>query len=99
MNNNWSDGPRLSGKTLNPGKPYFMNLAVKCVREVNAIIDHNGISLVRKAMIRCGLALNTNGCWEITQMFQHLKDIMQRLSMKFAGSAVEETKFVLLRSY
>ena len=52
-----------------------MYLAVKCVRELNAMIDHDGIPLVRKAMIRCGLALNANG-WEITQLFQHLQDII-----------------------
>ena len=69
LSNNWSDGPRSSGKVKNPGKSYFMNMAVKCVSEVNAKIDHDGIPVVRKAKIRCGLALNTNGCWEITQLF------------------------------
>ena len=53
------------------------------------MIDHDGIPLVRKAMIRCGLALNTNGCWEITKLFEHLQDIIQRYPMEFAGSAVE----------
>ena len=53
------------GKILNPGKPYFINLTVKCESEVNAMIDHDGIPSVRKAMIRRSLALNTNGCWEI----------------------------------
>ena len=89
LSNNWSDGPRSSGKILNPGKPYFMNLAVKCVSEVNAMMDHDGIPLVRKAMIRCGLALNTNGCWEIAQLFQHLQDIIQRYPMEFAGNPVQ----------
>ena len=50
-------------KILNRGKPYFMNLAVKCVSEVNAMVNHDGVPLVRKAMIQCGLALNTNGRW------------------------------------
>ena len=89
MSNNWSDGPRSSGKVINPGKPCFMNLAVKCVIEVNAMIDHDGIPLVQKVMIRCGLELNTNGCWEITQLFQHLQNIMQRYPMEFAGTAAE----------
>ena len=55
----------------------------------NAMIEHDGILLVRKAMIRCGLALNTNGCEEITQLLEHLQDIIQRYPMEFAGSAVE----------
>ena len=89
LNNNWSDGPRSSAKILHPGKPYSMNLAVKCASEVNAVIDHNGIPLVRKAMIRCGLALNTNGCWEIIQLFLHLQAIMQRHPMEFARIPVQ----------
>ena len=32
LNNNWKAGPGSSGKILNPGKPYFMNLAVNWVR-------------------------------------------------------------------
>ena len=40
-----------------------MNLAVTCIREVNAVIDLDGIPLVRIAVIWCGLALNTfAGC-------------------------------------
>ena len=60
-----------------------------CVREVNAMIDHDEITLALKAMIRYGLALNTNCCWEIPQLFQHLQDIIQRYSMEFAGSEIQ----------
>ena len=66
-----------------------MNLAVKCVSEVDGMIDRDGIPLLRKAMIRCGLALNTNGCWEITRLFQHIQDIIQRHPMEFAESPVQ----------
>ena len=86
--NNWSRGPRSSGKVLNPGKPDFMNLVVICVSEVNAMNDHDGIPLVRKAMIRRGLSLNSNGCWQIAQLFQHLQDITQCDPMEFVGSVV-----------
>ena len=89
LSNNWTDGPRPSGKVLNPGKPYCMNLTVKCVIEVNAMIYHYGIPVIRKAMIRCGLALNTNGCWELTKLFQNLQDIIQRYPKEFSGSEVE----------
>ena len=40
-----------------------------CVSEVSAVIDRDGIPTVRKAIIRYGLALNANGCWEIMQLF------------------------------
>ena len=89
MSNNRTDGRQSSGEVLNPGKPYFMNSAVKSIREVNAMFNHDGIQLVRKAMIRCDLALNTNGCWELTQLFQHLQDIIQRYPTEFSGSKVE----------
>ena len=65
LSNNSSDGPRSSGKIVNPGEQFFLNLAVKFVSEVNAITDRNGIPLVRKATIRCDIALNKNGSWEI----------------------------------
>ena len=51
LSNNSSDCPRSSGIILNFGRPYFTNLADKCVSEVNAMIDHYVIPLVRKAMI------------------------------------------------
>ena len=35
----WSDSPRASGKLLNPGNKYCMNLAVRCVKAVNAMQD------------------------------------------------------------
>ena len=66
-----------------------MNLQVKCVSEVNGMINCDGIPLVRKAMIQCGLALYTNGCWEITQIFKRLRHILQRYPMEFAGSPVQ----------
>ena len=67
-----------------------MSLTVKCESEVNAKIDRDGIPLVWKAMIRCGLALDKNGCWEITELFQHLQDIIQLYPTKFAGSPVNK---------
>ena len=37
-----------------------LNLPVNFVIENNAEIDHDGVPLVQKAVIRCGLALHTN---------------------------------------
>ena len=64
-------------KILNPGKLYITNLHVNCVNEVNAIVDHDGIPLFREAMILGDIALYTNGYWEITQLFQHLRNMIQ----------------------
>ena len=54
--------------------------------------NENGIPLVRKAMIRCVLSLNTYGQWETTQLFQHLLDIIGRHPMEFAGIDVDESQ-------
>ena len=50
---------------------------------------HDGIPLVGKNMIRCRLALNTNSFWDITLLFQHIRDVVQRYPMEFAGSEVK----------
>lgn len=49
-------------KVLNPGKQYFVSLAVMFVCEVNAMINHDRIPLIQRAMIRCAITLNRNGC-------------------------------------
>ena len=41
FNNNSSDDPRSSGIIPNFERLYFINLAVKYVSEVNAMIDHH----------------------------------------------------------
>ena len=53
------------------------------------MIDHDGIPLVAKAMIQCGLVLYTNGCWEVEQPFQDLWDIIQCYLMEFLGGEVQ----------
>ena len=82
-------------KTLTPGKIYFMNLAAKSLSEVNGKIVHDGILLVRKATIRLRLALNTNGCWEITQLFQHLQDVIRRYPINKQNFKSSSTQFLL----
>ena len=44
-------------------------------------------------MIRCDLALDTNGCWKVTELFQHLQDIIQRYPTEFAGNPVNNQNF------
>ena len=45
LSKNWSYCPR-SFENSKPKRPYFMNLVVNCVSEVDSIINHGGISLV-----------------------------------------------------
>ena len=66
-----------------------MSFKAKRVSEVNTMVDHDGIHLVREVMIRCGLLLNANGYWEIAQLLQHLQDTIQHRPMEFAGSSVQ----------
>jgi len=91
LNGEWADGVTRSrnmrsGKLRNPGKSYYSKLAAQCVKEVNEMVDENGLSLVRKAMIRCGMSLNTNGKWEKCQLFDHLQDIIRRHPDEFNGT-------------
>ena len=71
----WKDS---SGKIHNPGKSYFLHLAARCVREVNQQRDEDGICFARKAMVITGLALNTNGQWEVQQLTPELQRIVQK---------------------
>lgn len=60
-----------SGKLLQPGKSYYLKLAAKCCRLENEMRDpDDGVSLVRKDMIRCGLGKNLKGMREEKQLFQ-----------------------------
>ena len=77
-----------SGKLPNPSKHYFLELATAAVRDVNAQRDIEGPTYARKAMIRCGLALNTNGQWEERQLFPKLQNIIQRHRNHFEGAPV-----------
>ena len=77
-----------SGKLLNPGKHFFLKLAAESVREVNKMRDTNGLTYAHKAMIRCGLSLNINGIWEISQLFPHLQEIIKENLDHFQGTSV-----------
>lgn len=79
-----------SGKLVNPGKEFFLRLAAHCVETVNGLHDSNGVSYARKSMIRCGLAKNLNGVWELQQLFPHLQDIIKRFPENFEGTNPDE---------
>lgn len=74
-----------SGKLKQPGKKFFLQLAVKCCRQVSDMKDEDNVNLVQKGMIRCGLGKNINGIWEENQLFPHLQEIIKRHRDAFEG--------------
>lgn len=54
-NNTWS-GSIGSGRTVNPGKRFFLRLTSEMVRCVGQLRDANGVLFTRKAMIRKQMA-------------------------------------------
>lgn len=84
--NRWKDS---AGKIANPGKTYFLRLAARCVRVVNLQRDADGLSYARKAMIITGLALNTNGIWEKSQLTPELQRIITKHQAIFDASRLE----------
>lgn len=62
----------------NPGEKFYISLASKVVREVNAMKDGDGMSYTRKAMIRTSNSLNRNGKWEESQLLDELKEIVAK---------------------
>ena len=86
----WSNGK--SGKHINPGNRFFLQLAAAAVRDVNTQRDRNdrtGLTYARKAMIRTGLALNLKGLWEEKQLSYELQAIIAENSSCFDGEPVE----------
>lgn len=47
-----------SGKLTNPGKKYFLNFEADVIQIANQIVDEDGLNLVQKITMRCGLSLN-----------------------------------------
>lgn len=74
-----------SGTIPNPGKVFFLKIAAQAIRDVNLQRDENGLTYARKAMIRCGLAKQPNGLWEISQLFPHLQNIIAKHRTCFDG--------------
>ena len=87
MEENWSEG---SGKVINAGKHFFLRLAVASVRDVASQRDSDGFTFSRKAMIRTGMALNTNGRWEESQLFPKPQSIVRKHRNHFNGEPVIE---------
>jgi hypothetical protein len=80
----------LSGKLNQPGKSFFLELAERCVRKVSTMKGGDGISIVRKAMIRCGLNKNLNDKWEESQLFLELQAIVSKYREFLDGKKPED---------
>jgi hypothetical protein len=89
QNTTHADGP-WSGKLTNPGKRFFLQLAADSVEDVNKEVDYNNMSYARKAMIRCGMALDIDGSWSVNQLFPHLQDIVAKHVQYFQGQDVPD---------
>ena len=81
--NGWTDARTTSGRIPNPGKRYYMQCAADVVRKLSMKRDKDGILITRKAMIMCGLALNTNGVWEVRQLKPELQNIVRKYQEVF----------------
>ncbi|DBA02185.1 TPA: hypothetical protein N0F65_004820 [Lagenidium giganteum] len=78
-----------SGKLTQPGKTYFLQLAVPACRIISGMRDDTGLSVVRKSMIRCGLRKNITGVWEEKQLTPHLQELMKKHREYFEGKEPE----------
>ena len=88
---NDTENQRWSGKLKNPGKRFYLNLAVQAVKDVNEQRDEFGMSYARKAMIKCGLSKDAvSGEWKETQLFEDLQNIINRNRDYFEGKLVPE---------
>ena len=56
------------------------------MNNLNSMRDVEGVSCGRKAMIRCGLALNTSGVWEVCQLSTELQKIVEMYPNEFSGA-------------
>ena len=90
-NEEWTNWKNGSGKLPNPGKRFFLQLAAAAVRDVAQQRDSDGVLYTRKAMIRCGMALNLNGRWEVKQLFPHLQEIVKKYEENFNGVPVTDS--------
>lgn len=87
-NKMWTDPRAGSGRLINPGKQFFLSMAADVVRTVGQQRDKDGILYTRKALVRCGMALNLNGLWEERQLSPELQNIVKKFPENFNGQLV-----------
>lgn len=88
-----------SGKLVDRGKIFFLQLAANTVRDVNNQVHSDGMNFARKAMVRCGLEKKMNGLWEVQQLLPYLQNIVKntkRTSMGLIPTASKESLYLIL---
>lgn len=73
MKSKWS---QKHGKLPNPGKAFFLKLAVKFFDAVSQQRDESGLPYARKARIRVGMALSVKKVWQGRQLVPNLQKIV-----------------------
>lgn len=85
----WKDS---SGKLHNLGCIFFLELMDCCVPNDTNQCDPDHIIFAQIAIIRTGIALNTNGEWEVGQLTPELQAVVRKHSSNFDGASVEAMK-------
>lgn len=77
LSGNFRDGSGCSGKLRNPGKHYILKLGAEAVHAARTRMDDDGINYARKAVILCGLILNTKRVWRVSQLKKELRQLVR----------------------
>lgn len=85
----WENGAHGegSGKLPTPSKTLFQ-LAPYAVLDATCMVDKDGISDARKAMITTGLLLRTTGFWSASQPLDDPQDVIIERRVHFNGIPV-----------
>lgn len=93
LSGQFRDKKRGSGKLINLGKHYFLNLGADAVKDASARIDDNGLNFARKAMMTSGLSKDVEKVWKVGQLRTELQAMIRRNQGLFdsvvAGTYVE----------
>lgn len=76
----WTDGSRLS----NPG--IFLRMVTDSVCNFYDMLDKDGLSYTRKAMISCWMAFNINGRLKGMQLKPEMQNIIRRRRAVFGNT-------------
>eukprot|EP00173_Palmaria_palmata_P000203 Plantae.Rhodophyta-Palmaria_palmata.ctg10969.p1 GENE.Plantae.Rhodophyta-Palmaria_palmata.ctg10969~~Plantae.Rhodophyta-Palmaria_palmata.ctg10969.p1 ORF type:complete len:120 (-),score=34.60 Plantae.Rhodophyta-Palmaria_palmata.ctg10969:475-834(-) len=90
MAGQFRDDARGSGKVLNPGKHYFLELGAETVRIARMRTDDSGINYARKAMVLYGMSLDVDGVWKVRQLKKELRELVKEYRALF-DSVVDGT--------
>lgn len=81
---------QAKGRLSSPKKKWYLDICARVVREFNELKDKDGINYARRAMIRTGMALDTDGVWRESQLRGDLQDIISKHRDHFNGTPVHK---------